>query len=179
MEQSAREGPVSAWVREGRAESNEGCVCLQNPLLPRVIQELKAVPFYQAYVLFFFYKLFPVYRIIIWFQYALQCTQSLASICHHKGDPMYPFSCPPPLPCGDHFPALGISLLIFVGFAHIFVCVFVLHLHLGSTPFFMMVEVSANHSWLLIIGFFNRLFLVPEQFLSQGPLELEWGSHSL
>lgn len=57
MEQSAREGPVSAWVREGRAESNEGCVCLQNPLLPRVIQELKAVPFYQAYVLFFFLQI--------------------------------------------------------------------------------------------------------------------------
>ena len=117
-----------------------------------------------------------MYRIIICFQYALQCTQSLASICHHRGDPMYPFSCPPPLPWGDHFSALGISVLFFVGFTHLFVCVFVLHLHLGSTPFFRMAEVSENHSWLLIIGFFNRLFLVPEQLLSQGPFPftLEW-----
>lgn len=123
---------------------------------------------------FFFYKLFPVYRIIIWFQYALQCTQSLASICHHKGDPMYPFSCPPPLPWGDHFSALRISMLVFVGFTHLFVCVFVLHLHLGSTAFFRMAEVSENHSWLLIIGFFNRLFPVPEQLLSQGPIPIHF-----
>ena len=64
MKQLARRGTGLAWVREGRAESNEGCVCLYDPLLPHVIQELKA--FYQVYVLFFFfYKLFPVYRIII------------------------------------------------------------------------------------------------------------------